>query len=137
MRGNLWLTLVPTRYTQSLSSENRATVDQYLAEFLAAHRNLGEAVSRIICLQPATFVPRMTIELADNIGNINQVAAQIYQVTDAFLRLAVARYTTEQRRALGDAYDAIFEGPKLKHGWQQTAPSQITSGGTSSTSARW
>ncbi|WP_444859460.1 hypothetical protein [Serratia sp. (in: enterobacteria)] len=129
LRGNLWLTLVPTRYTQSLSSENRATVDQYLAEFLAAHRNLGEAVSRIICLQPATFVPRMTIELADNIGNINQVAAQIYQVTDAFLRLAVARYTTEQRRALGDAYDAIFEGPKLKHGWQQTAPSQITSGG--------
>ena len=129
LRGNLWLTLVPTRYTQSLSSENRAAVDQYLAEFLAAHRNLGEAVSRIICLQPATFTPRMTIELADNIGDINQVAAQIYQVTDAFLRPAVARYTTEQRRALGDADDAIFEGPRLQHGWQRTAPSQITAGG--------
>lgn len=129
LRGNLWLTLVPTRYTQSLSSENRAAVEQYLAEFLAAHRNLGEAVSRIIWLQPATFIPRMTIELADNIGDINQVAAQIYQVTDAFLRPAVARYTTEQRRALGDADDAIFEGPRLQHGWQQTAPSQITSGG--------
>lgn len=129
LRGNLWLTLVPTRYTQSLSSENRAAVAQYLAEFLAAHRNLGEAVSRIICLQPATFILRMTIELADNIGDINQVAAQIYQVTDAFLRPAVARYTTEQRRALGDADDAIFEGPRLQHGWQQTAPSQITAGG--------
>lgn len=129
LRGNLWLTLVPTRYTQSLSADNRAAVTQYLAEFLAAHRNLGEAVSRITCLQPATFIPRMTIELADNIGDINQVAAQIYQVTDAFLRPAVARYTTEQRRALGDADDAIFEGPKLKHGWQQTAPSQITSEG--------
>ncbi|OKB66605.1 hypothetical protein BHU62_12110 [Serratia marcescens] len=129
LRGNLWLTLVPTRYTQSLSSENRAAVEQYLAEFLAAHRNLGEAVSRIIWLQPATFIPRMTIELADNIGDINQVAAQIYQVTDAFLRPAVARYTTEQRRARGDADDAIFEGPKLKHGWQQTAPSQIAAGG--------
>ncbi|MFV8761999.1 hypothetical protein ACSMDK_12865 [Yersinia enterocolitica] len=129
LRGNLWLTLVPTRYTQSLSAENRAVVEQYLTAFLAAHRNLGEAVSRIIWLQPATFSPRMTIELADNIGDINQVAAQIYQVTDAFLRPAVARYTTEQRRALGDADDAIFEGPRLKHGWQQTAPSQITSGG--------
>ncbi|MGL4353720.1 MAG: hypothetical protein ACRCTP_07315 [Aeromonas popoffii] len=129
LRGNLWLSLVPTRYTQSLSSENRAAVEQHLAAFLAAHRNLGEAVSRIICLQPATFSPRMTIELADNIGDINQVAAQIYQVTDAFLRPVVTRYTTEQRRALGDADDAIFEGPRLKHGWQQTAPSQITSGG--------
>ena len=129
LRGNLWLTLVPTRYTQSLSSENRAAVAQYLDEFLAAHRNLGEAVSRITWLQPATFSPQMTIELADNIGDINQVAAQIYQVTDAYLRPAVARYTTEQRRALGDADDAIFEGPRLQHGWQQTAPSPITSGG--------
>lgn len=129
LRGNLWLSLVPTRYTQSLSPGNRAAVEQYLATFLAAHRNLGEAVSRIIWLQPATFSPRITIELADNISDINQVAAQIYQVTDAFLRPTVARYTTEQRRALGDADDAIFEGPMLKHGWQQTAPSQITSGG--------
>lgn len=129
LRGNLWLLLVPTRYTQSLLSDNRTIVEQYLVSFLADHRNLGEAVSRIIWLQPATFSPRMTIELADNISDINQVAAQIYQVTEAFLRPAVARYTTEQRRALGDAGDVIFEGPLLKHGWQQTAPSQISSGG--------
>ena len=129
LRGNLWLSLVPTRYTQSLLSANRTVVEQYLASFLADHRNLGEAVSRITWLQPATFSPRMTIELADNISDINQVAAQIYQVTEAFLRPVVARYTTEQRRALGDTGDVIFEGPKLKHGWQQTAPSQITAGG--------
>ncbi|EOX8980480.1 hypothetical protein ACPW6J_003616 [Enterobacter hormaechei] len=129
LRGNLWLSLVPTRYTQSLLSGNRTVVEQYLASFLADHRNLGEAVSRITWLQPATFSPRMTIELADNISDINQVAAQIYQVTEAFLRPVVARYTTEQRRALGDTGDVIFEGPKLKHGWQKTAPSQITAGG--------
>ncbi|VFS14871.1 Uncharacterised protein [Enterobacter cancerogenus] len=129
LRGNLWLSLVPTRYTQSLLSGNRTVVEQHLASFLADHRNLGEAVSRITWLQPATFSPRMTIELADNISDINQVAAQIYQVTEAFLRPVVARYTTEQRRALGDTGDVIFEGPKLKHGWQKTAPSQITSGG--------
>lgn len=129
LRGNLWLSLVPTRYTQSLSSENLAAVEQYLAAFLVEHRNLGEAVSRIIWPQPATFSPRMTIELADNISDINQVAAQIYQVTDAFLRPAVVRYTTEQRRALGEANDAIFEGPRLQHGWLQTAPSLITSEG--------
>jgi hypothetical protein len=129
LRGNLWLLVVPTRNTQSLSSDNRAAVEQHLTAFLSEHRNLGEAVSRIIWLQPATFIPRMTIELADNISDINRVAARIYQVTDAFLRPAVARYTTEQRRALGDANDAIFEGPRLKHGWQQTAPSQVSSGG--------
>jgi len=129
LRGNLWLSLVPTRYTQSLLSGNRTVVEQHLATFLADHRNLGEAVSRITWLQPATFSPRMTIELADNISDINQVAAQIYQVTEAFLRPVVVRYTTEQRRALGDAGDDIFEGPMLKHGWQQTAPSQITAGG--------
>lgn len=129
LRGNLWLSLVPTRYTQSLLSGNRTVVEQHLVSFLADHRNLGEAVSRITWLQPATFSPRMTIELADNISDINQVAAQIYQVTEAFLRPVVARYTTEQRRALGDTGDVIFEGPKLKHGWQKTAPSQITSGG--------
>lgn len=129
LRGNLWLSLVPTRYTQSLLSDNRTIVEQHLASFLADHRNLGEAVSRITWLQPATISPRMTIELADNISDINQVAAQIYQVTEAFLRPAGARYTTEQRRALGDAGDAIFEGPMLKHGWQQTAPSQISVGG--------
>lgn len=129
LRGNLWLSLVPTRYTQSLLSGNRTDVEQHLASFLADHRNLGEAVSRITWLQPATFSPRMTIELADNISDINQVAAQIYQVTEAFLRPVVARYTTEQRRALGDTGDVIFEGPKLKHGWQKTAPSQITAGG--------
>ena len=129
LRGNLWLSLVPTRYTQSLLSGNRTVVEQHLASFLADHRNLGEAVSRINWLQPATYSPRMTIELADNISDINQVAAQIYQVTEAFLRPVVARYTTEQRRALGDTGDVIFEGPKLKHGWQKTAPSQIISGG--------
>jgi len=131
LRGNIWLSVVPTRYTQSLSPENRATVEQYLNTFLAEHRNLGEAVSRITWLQPATFSPRMTIELSGNISDVNQVAAHIYQVTDAFLRPAVDRYTTEQRRALGDADDAIFEGPRLQHGWQQTAPSRISSTGYS------
>lgn len=129
LRGNLWLSLVPTRYTHALSAKNREAVEQYLTDFLAAHRNLGEAVSRVIWLQPAIFSPRITIELTDNISDINQVAAHIYQVTDAFLRPAVARYTTEQRRALGDADDAIFAGPRLKHGWQQTSPSQITTEG--------
>ncbi|MCS4320699.1 hypothetical protein M2407_005073 [Serratia sp. BIGb0234] len=129
LRGNLWLSVVPTRYTQSLSPDNRKEVEKHLAAFLAAHRNLGEAVSRITWLQPAIFSPRMTIELANNISDINQVAAHIYQVTDAFLRPMVARYTTEQRRAFGDADDAIFEGPRLQHGWQQTVPSQISSGG--------
>ncbi|WP_439412911.1 hypothetical protein [Enterobacter ludwigii] len=129
LRGNLWLSVVPTRYTQSLSSDDRGKVERRLNQFFRDHRNLGESVSRITWLQPVTFILRMTIELSGGISDINQVAAQIYQVTEAFMRPPVARYTTEQRRALGDPNDAIFEGPILQHGWQQTAPSQISSAG--------
>ncbi|AUO01776.1 hypothetical protein C0558_08295 [Serratia marcescens] len=129
LRGNTWLSLVPTRYTESLSLVNRTAVEQHLNTFLAEHRNLGEAVTRITWLKPATFILRITLELSDNVLDINQMAASIYQVTDAFLRPAISRYTTEQRRTLGDADDAIFEGPRLQHGWQQTTPSQILSGG--------
>lgn len=129
LRGNLRLSVVPTRYTQSLSSDNRAKVESHLTDFLARNRNLGEAVSCITWLKPATFSPMMRIELSGDIIDINQVAAQIYQVTDAFLRPTVTRYTTEQRREHGDPDDVIFEGPKLQHGWQQTVPSQISSKG--------
>lgn len=129
LRGNLWLSVTPTRYTQSLNDDNRAKVDQYLNTFLSEHRNLGEMVSCITWQQPAAFNLRMAIELSGDIIDINQVAAQIYQTTDTFLRPMVTRHTTEQRRALSVADDAIFEGPNLQHGWQQTAPSQISSGG--------
>lgn len=129
LRGNIWLSVVPTRYTQSLSPENKEKVDQCLNTFLAEHRNIGETVSRIVWLKPVTFNPKMTIELSDKINDINQVVAQIYQVTEAFLRPTISRYTTEQRRALGDPNDAIFEGPRLRHGWQQTQPSRISSAG--------
>ncbi|MGP0906567.1 hypothetical protein [Serratia sp. CY76391] len=125
LRGDLWLSVVPTRYTQSLSQENRTKVDKCLNGFLTGHRNLGEAVSCITWLQPVTFPLRMTLELSGDINDINQIVAHIYQVTEAFLRPTVRRYTTEQRRGLGDPDDAIFEGPRLQHGWQQIAPSQI------------
>ncbi|MFI8415500.1 hypothetical protein ACQKDS_03430 [Serratia sp. NPDC078593] len=126
LRGNLWLSVIPTRFTQSLSAEDRALVEQSLDDFLVAHRNLGESISRITWLESVTFSPRITVELAENVGDINQVAAQIYQVTEAFLRPTAVRYTTEQRRALGDADEVIFEGPRLQHGWQQTTPSRIS-----------
>lgn len=129
LRGNLWLSVVPSRYTQSLSDENKVKVEQYLNAFFEMHRNLGESVSRIIWLEPAIFSPRMKIELSENVSDVNQVAAEVYQVTEEFLRPIVKRYTTEQRRALGDPDDSIFEGPRLLHGWQEPSTSLISRGG--------
>ncbi|MGF6190436.1 hypothetical protein [Serratia sp. 2723] len=125
LRGNIWLSVIPTRFTQSLSAKEQTVVAQYLTDFLVGHRNLGERISRITWLKPVTFSPSLTIELTENVSDINQVAAQIYQTTEAFLQLTTTRYTTEQRRALGDADEVIFEGPLLRHGWQQTMPSLI------------
>lgn len=127
LRGNVCLSVIPTRYTETLSPENRTMVEKHLADFLTDHRNLGERVSHITWLQPVIFSPRITIELSENISDVNQVAAQIYQNTEAFLRPPVTRYTTKQRRTQGESADIIFEGPFLKHGWQQKQPSFIAS----------
>lgn len=126
LRGNVWLSVIPTRYTQSLSSENIDKVKVYLDNFLADHRALGEQVSRITWLEAVSFIPKMTIELSENISDVNQVAAEIYQVLETFLRPTAVHYTTEQKRALGEQNEAIFEGPRLQYGWLHMEPSLIS-----------
>lgn len=129
LRGNSWLSLIPTRATQSLSAQDRQKVEQNLRKFLDDNRNLGEQITRFNWLQPAVFSPQITLELAGTVTDFDQLVAKVYQTVEASVRSTPARYTTEQRRLFGDANETIFAGPLLKHGWQEQLPSQIASSG--------
>lgn len=124
LRGNYWLRLLPTRYTLALKDADRKVIEKYLADFLANHRNLGEYVSRIIWLKPVDFSPQLTIELTEDVSDINLVVARIYQTLDALLVPAATRLTTAQMQSMGYSNEEIFAGPLLKHGWQ-TGPASI------------
>ncbi|ROP62291.1 hypothetical protein EDF81_0776 [Enterobacter sp. BIGb0383] len=129
LRGNYWLYLLPTRLIGVLNPSGKTKVDQYLADFLTNHRNLGESVSRIIWLQPVTFSPQFTIELAEDINDVNPVVAQIYQTIEELLLPTATRQTTSQLQKAGYSSEAIFEGPLLQYGWQQASPSLISADG--------
>lgn len=118
LRGNNWLYLVPSRYTLALSADDRATVDAWLADFLASHRNLGEFFAQVIWMQPIDFNLQLEIGLSSDVANVAAVVAQIFEATSAQLITPVERYTTAQMRAKGYLDEDIFEGPFLQHGWQ-------------------
>lgn len=130
LRGNNWLYLVPSRYTQALSSDDNATVQTYLADFLASHRNLGEFFARVIWLQPVDFNLNLEIGLSSDVENMASVVAQIFEATSAQLISSVTRFTTAQMHDKGYTDEEIFEGPFLKHGWQIADPTPITASGT-------
>ncbi|WP_152601402.1 hypothetical protein [Erwinia oleae] len=115
LRGNNWLYLLPSRYTQGL--DDRTQVDSYLQEFLDSHRNIGERVSNIIWLQPVIFSPQLSIELTDDVSNPAAVVADIYTVLENALSPGSQRASTAALRAQGWSDEDIFEGPWLLHGW--------------------
>lgn len=128
LRGNDWLYLLPTRFTLGLKEADHKIVEQCLADFLVNHRNLGEYVSRIIWLQPVTFSPQLTIELAEDVSDINLVVARIYQAFEGLLIPTATRSTTAQLQSAGYSNETIFEGPLLQHGWQTGSASLIVGG---------
>ncbi|MGY5954760.1 Baseplate protein J-like domain-containing protein [Kosakonia sp. BK9b] len=129
LRGNNWLYLVPSRYTQNLSSEDNAMVQTYLADFLASHRNLGEFFARVIWLQPVDFNLNLEISLSSDVENMAAVVASIFETTSAQLIGSVARFTTAQMHEKGYTDEEIFEGPFLKHGWQIVEPTPLSVNG--------
>lgn len=129
LRGNNWLYLVPSRYTQALSSDDNATVQTYLADFLASHRNLGEFFARVIWLQPVDFNLNLEISLSSDVESVAAVVARIFEATSAQLFSSVERFTTVQMRDKGYTDEEIFEGPFLKHGWQIAQPTPLSANG--------
>jgi len=129
LRGNNWLYLVPSRYTQALSQDDRAKVEAYLAEFLASHRNLGEFFAQVIWMEPVDFNLQLEIGLSSDVSSVAAVVAQIFEATGAQLIAPAERFTTAQMREKGYLDEDIFEGPFLLHGWQIDQPSLISDEG--------
>ncbi len=129
LRGNYWLYLVPSRYTLALSADDRATVDAWLADFLASHRNLGEFFAQVIWMQPIDFNLQLEIGLSSDVANVAAVVAQIFEAASAQLIAPAERHTTAQMRAKGYLDEDIFEGPFLQHGWQTDEPTLISDEG--------
>ena len=129
LRGNNWLYLVPSRYTLALSTDDRAKVDAYLAEFLASHRNLGEFFAQVIWMQPIDFNLQLEVGLSSDVASVAAIVAQIFEATGGEMIAPAQRYTTAQMREKGYLNEDIFEGPFLLHGWQIDEPTLISDAG--------
>lgn len=122
--GNYHLYLVPSRETEKSSQAAITALDT----FLLNNRNLGEAVSRVIWLQPEDLTLDIVIELEDDIGshsNIGRILADIYQVSDTYITPPVIHRSTEQLQDAGMGNETIYQGPWLQQGWIPQLPPQI------------
>ncbi|OCQ52491.1 hypothetical protein Ppb6_02227 [Photorhabdus australis subsp. thailandensis] len=118
LRGNYWLYLEPTRWTQG----NIAAATRQLTEFLTKNRNIGESVSNIIWLQPVDLPLLLDVELDDDVQDIAGIFAAVYSTAEQYLMPGAQRYRTETLQNAGMSNDEIFEGPRLEHGWIPELP---------------
>jgi len=129
LRGNNRLYIVPTRFYNSLSAANKRLANQLRDDFLENHRNLGENTNYIANMKAANFQPELTIELFEDVRDINLTVAQIFMAMEALIMPPPVRQTTAQRQSAGESNEDIFEGPRLNHGWQQASESSIDADG--------
>ncbi|KWN65849.1 hypothetical protein [Burkholderia ubonensis] len=114
-------------YVEPGRGVERDAAKQALRTFLAAHRNLCEAVALddIVWLDPQPVHLQMEIELEDDCMDAGSVLKEIYAVSEAFISPAATRETAEALRAEGLGNDEIYHGPKLEHGWIRELPEPL------------
>lgn len=116
LQGNYFLYLQPSRQTQADNQMAQAALEAYLLE----HRNLGEAVSRIIWVEPDDISVTAVIELEGDVGlttSIAAILANIYSVIEHYITPPIPRYSTEELQAQGIPNEEIYQGPELQYGW--------------------
>ncbi|NHB91622.1 hypothetical protein [Photorhabdus cinerea] len=118
LRGNYWLYLLPSRETEIDNTQ----AQESLAAFLINNRNLGEAVSKIIWLQPTDLPLQIDIELDDDVKDIAAIFAQVYMAAEQMVIEKPLRYTTQSMMEQGYSNEEIFSGPHLHHGWIPKLP---------------
>lgn len=119
--GNYELYLQPTREAQAHAAAARSVLDAFLRD----NRNLGEAVSRVVWLQPQDIAVETVIELDnDGAGRLSSAAmlAAIYEVIEAHVSPPVQRVSTTDLRERGWREEDIYQGPFLQHGWIPDLP---------------
>lgn len=127
LRGNNWLYILPTRFAATRDDQTR--LKDEMVNFLANHRNFGESISDVIWMKSVDFMPQLTIELTEDIRDVNEVVANIYQAFEIELLPEANHHTTLEMQKAGYSNEAIFEGPYLRHGWQTDAAPFITDDG--------
>jgi len=122
--GNCYLYLQPTRETEANKQAAQAVLDAYLRD----HRNLGEAVSRVIWLVPKDVMVKMVIQLQDNVDASTSIAAifaDIYTVTEQYITPPVIHCSTQQLQDQGLSNEEIYQGPYLINGWIPQLPPEL------------
>ena len=120
--GNYHLYLQPSRETET---DNHQAAQITLEAYLREHRNLGEAVSRIIWLEPEAIMVNADIELDDNVDastSVARILAAIYTVIEQYITPPIIRCSTEELLAQGWNNEEIYQGPYLQHGWIPELP---------------
>ena len=93
---------------EKLITETRNCLEKY--------SNLGEAFEEIIVLEQEELIVSGEIEL-ENEANAELTHAQILYKIKHFISSPISFFGIEEMQALGYAYEEIFEGPRLNHGF--------------------
>ncbi len=101
----------------------KALAEPVLKQFLQEHRNLCEEVREIIWVKPHTeSLFRADIELEDDCQNPEEVMAQILIKAQTMACPVAQHLTVKELTELGQNNGAIYQGPRLLHGWIPTLP---------------
>lgn len=100
----------------ALSPLTREQVRFAVKERLSRHRNLCEDFVNICDLDKEEVALCADIELAPS-ADVEGVQAEIFYRVGLHVSPPVRFYTIDELRAKGHSTDAIFEGPRLEHGF--------------------
>ncbi|SDY38057.1 hypothetical protein [Pseudomonas sp. NFIX28] len=100
----------------------QADAELALRAFLADNRNVCEYAGPITWLQPHEVNVELTIELEDDFCEPATVLANIYTALESYLSPQPQRYCAAELAAQGLSNEAIYQGPRLQHGWITVLP---------------
>lgn len=121
LRGNYALYLEPSRDSSKDDPEAQAA----LKDFLANNRNLGEAISQTIWVEPCAIYLSLTVELEEGALDVAGIMAEIYTATDDYISPKARRYVAGDLAAQGVTSEGIYHGPNLQHGWITELPPEV------------
>ena len=119
LRGNY------TLYVELSREASESTAKTILEDFLTDNRNLGEAVTHINWLPGSALDLSLTVELEEDVQDIAQVYADIYQACEALFSPKAERILASDLAKQGISNEDIYLGPDLLHGWITKLPPEV------------
>jgi hypothetical protein len=118
LRGNYALHVEPTPEASKDGEGARAQLEVFFKD----HRNLCEAISRVVWATPQLLNPLAEIQLHEGVQDYAAVYADLYMAALAYVSPSVLRESAAQLEARQTSTIDIYDGPLLRHGWQMTLP---------------